>query len=448
MSEAFCIPVAHRRVPAPRPLAPRPPAPREKPPRAVHRLGTAFAAVYLVAAMGALAVFLVPVPTQMSGGGEAPAAFKLAWLMLYLASFGMLALLGPRLLKRELVIFAIPLYYLVSTAWSHAPRDSTLYGASLVLNTLVSLIIVRCIPPRAFPRFLGRVLFVACMVGLLLYLLGVPSVRYYDVHARPSLIGLEPLRGLFNHKITAGVGGAVAVLLFLYAERGPLRAVGVPLLLFYVLATGSSLAVAVLALALAGRGLVSAAARVRQAGAFYVLSLAAVTVAGVLCFRLFGAQVLELLERDVTLTGRTLLWGWGFGVFLEEPLLGWGYKGYNGTELSLQAAWVFIQFRNYDVPHFHNSYLQIMVEGGIFLLLATCIVFSATFGYWSRRSREQRAARAIPLVMFYVMAGSFFMNQLFQYNNFLTILMTTLFAYAARESGILRLPRDRAWAPA
>ncbi len=431
MSGAFCIPVAHGRIPAPCPHAPW----------AAARLGTVFAAIYLVASMGALAVFLVPNPVDLPAD-HTPAAFKLAWVGLYLSSFVVLALLGPRLLKRELVIFAIPLYYLLSTAWSHAPRDSTLYGASLVLNTVISLIIVRCIPARAFPRFLGRVLFAACMAGLVLYLLGVESVRYHDAHERISLIGLEPLRGLFNHKITAGVGGAVAILLFLYAERGLIRVAGVLLLLFFVLATGSSLAIAVLAVALAGRGLVSAATRVRQAGAFYVLALAATIVGGVIAFRLFGAQVLELLERDVTLTGRTLLWGWGFGVFLQEPLLGWGYKGYNGTNLSLQAAWVFIQFRNYDVPHFHNSYLQIMVEGGIFLLLATCIVFSATFGYWSKRSREHPASRAIPLVMFYVMAGAFFMNQLFQYNNFLTILMTTLFTYAARESGVLRPARS------
>lgn len=260
--------------------------------------------------MGALAVFLVPV-SEHASVAETPTSFKISWLALFGLTVLILSLLRRPFRKSDTLLFIIPWFLMLSTVWSHSRGATLQYSGMLVFNALATLVIVRCIPRRDFPRFAGRVVLIACVIGSSLFLIGFEPAAYIDVHGRKSLLGLNPMRGLFNHKITSGIGGAIGFFLIFYNERGIFRNISLAFLLLYVLSTGSSLAAAMIVITFAIRGVMLRLNRFRQAGFVYILAMVLLAAFAVVCFKLFGVAVLEALNRDSTLTGRTLLWGWG-----------------------------------------------------------------------------------------------------------------------------------------
>jgi exopolysaccharide production protein ExoQ len=79
-----------------------------------------------------------------------------------------------------------------------------------------------------------------------------------------------------------------------------------------------------------------------------------ITMAGLI----WGADLLNLLGREITFTGRTFLWRIAWDSILDRPLLGFGYGTYWSAKFGV--GWV---------PwHAHNGYLDAQLSGGIVLL--------------------------------------------------------------------------------
>ena len=72
-------------------------------------------------------------------------------------------------------------------------------------------------------------------------------------------------------------------------------------------------------------------------------------------------SVTESLGKDASLTGRTDLWAIARDAIGERPFLGWGFDSH--TSVMSESI--------YAVPfnHYHNGYLDTLVEGGVVLLL-------------------------------------------------------------------------------
>ena len=77
----------------------------------------------------------------------------------------------------------------------------------------------------------------------------------------------------------------------------------------------------------------------------------------------------DVLHRDLTLTGRLIIWPGVFEDFLKQPLLGYGISEngsifydtvYNAKWMKVDGVWL----------HAHNEFLQTLYEGGILTLLA------------------------------------------------------------------------------
>ncbi|WP_133152092.1 O-antigen ligase family protein, partial [Vibrio lentus] len=77
------------------------------------------------------------------------------------------------------------------------------------------------------------------------------------------------------------------------------------------------------------------------------------------------------MGKDPTLTGRTFLWDIGYYLFLEKPILGYGYEGFfrignDGAE----DIWEIFHITSRSGFNFHNMYIDTMVEfGSIGLIL-------------------------------------------------------------------------------
>ena len=68
---------------------------------------------------------------------------------------------------------------------------------------------------------------------------------------------------------------------------------------------------------------------------------------------LFSYILVDLLGKDLTFNGRTLIWDYAIELFKKNPLLGTGMEVYE-TRLQVKGMY-----------HAHNTYLNILMEGGV-----------------------------------------------------------------------------------
>ncbi|WP_157736182.1 O-antigen ligase family protein [Granulosicoccus antarcticus] len=93
--------------------------------------------------------------------------------------------------------------------------------------------------------------------------------------------------------------------------------------------------------------------------------------------------------KDMTLTGRTDLWGVAWDAFMQRPILGWGYDNHQ-TVMEAPA---------FGVPynHYHNGYMDSLVSGGVFF--GAAIIFSYGAYFLRYLSLSSRVTNAFPLLV-------------------------------------------------
>lgn len=92
--------------------------------------------------------------------------------------------------------------------------------------------------------------------------------------------------------------------------------------------------------------------------------------------------------KDLTFTGRTLIWAATLDAWQERPLLGWGFGGILSAEpISSRTAevWRAIGFR---VPHSHSGPIDLGVQLGIIGLVIFLLLYVATMAGGLRIVRE------------------------------------------------------------
>jgi exopolysaccharide production protein ExoQ len=96
-----------------------------------------------------------------------------------------------------------------------------------------------------------------------------------------------------------------------------------------------------------------------------------------------ATDVLPLVGTEVTLTGRTLLWDTEMASFPKYPFLGVGFQAFwQVGNWRAEKLWLYSHIPGKAGFHFHNIYLQILVDlglVGLFALVATFAVIIARF---------------------------------------------------------------------
>ena len=76
-------------------------------------------------------------------------------------------------------------------------------------------------------------------------------------------------------------------------------------------------------------------------------------------------SILDFMDKDPTLTGRTDLWPYAIDAILEQPLFGWGFTAFwsplnpRAAEISSMVGW------DFAVPEAHNGLLELLLDVGI-----------------------------------------------------------------------------------
>lgn len=408
----------------------------------MRKLDLIITSIYLAASMGLFANLIFGHETEGRNNG----LFLLSWFFLYVLTLARLLTLKPKIYRSDAACFYLAVIPLASSLWSVEVVTSINYSIAFACNIAFCIYLRARFNIAELLNVIRYTIVIMITSSIILSILNFETVRYLDIHQRNTLVGTEPIRGLFNHKITAGFYASLGAILSLTIQRYTLRAAAICFHIIFILLTGSSSALALCILGLASYVLFFHARKQHLGALTFIVFIFIFLFLCVAGFALLSGPVLELLGRDPTLTGRTLLWGVGAQAAAERFLLGWGYQAYLNSEYSQILLRYIPQFANYDVPHFHNSYIQVLVDlGGLTFAILTFTIFSTLRKLYIRT--RIRSVEAIPALaaFFTISISAMFVFSIYNHNNFSSIFFFAMILFTTSPVKKHQPKRGNAW---
>jgi exopolysaccharide production protein ExoQ len=250
----------------------------------------------------------------------------------------------------------------LSTLWSLEPARTL--GKTVILTTSLVMVgglvsrhgIVGITQPM---RYAGWVVVILSLILLLLS----PPFALHDVDYPGAF------RGIFLHKNTLGVF-LTCVIMCSLAELGgtdrailPVTSIALLLASFAIVLVSESAAGLTISTAAVLIGLFLWLHQRSRIGALLKFSGMVVAVIVLLIvLLLWEKELLSLIGRESTLTGRTMLWQIIWQSILDRPIAGYGFGSYWVSQFGDPANFGWIPWTA------HNGYLDAQLSGGIILL--------------------------------------------------------------------------------
>lgn len=317
----------------------------------------------------ALSIFVFAYSTRF--GQVSILAYYACWLPLILVDYK--RVLGDY--RRFSWIIAFAVLACLSMFWSNAPGVTVRAGVQLLTHVVCALIAARTVSVRT--------LNIGALVGILMVVLFSIAFGQYNLD---PIDGTYSFVGAFSSKNQLGLFSSLGIYFAFTAvavqhERGLWRLLAVfcGLLCAYtllaaqsatsVLAIGATLAL-LICLKLAMRFSPSA----RKGGLVAGMAIGLLVVFVALNMGAADA-VLGAFGKDSTLTGRTYLWQQGWEAAMESFWFGVGYQGYWVQGFSeAERLWQEFYIGSRGGFHFHNTYIEVLVELGLAGILAIAVL--------------------------------------------------------------------------
>lgn len=316
-----------------------------------------------------------------------------------------LLIVDPRIMIGDLRpycwIVAFAVLGCLSAVWSAVPGLSLRGGLQYVSTIMCALIAARIASVKAM------------MAGMSL---GAALVLLYSLifgqFSYDPLDGVYSFIGAFGSKNQLGIFAALGVfssfsLLFLMRVATAWRLIGLASGAFGVFslyaaqsATSTITIAATIAATMGAAFLKKFSPRHRTVFLTALVPGALLSLSIAMTSGLFGA-ILGIFGKDSTLTGRTYLWQRGIEIAHEQPLLGIGFQAFWVQGFSRpEVLWQQFYIASRTGFHFHNTYIETMVElGYVGLLLLALIVVGLLVGYLYRLLTATRSDDVILLGM-------------------------------------------------
>ncbi|USI72464.1 O-antigen ligase family protein [Sphingomonas morindae] len=327
--------------------------------------------VVLMLMMPVLTTFYPPESYFFTGYSIAEQSFEPSAIMPVLllamsASQALVWLLLARVRRPRLSVLALLYLATVATSLAQSPAFAEALNRWLRLLPLTGFAMLAA---QIYPmRRMIRLFLVAFLLSALCSLV---MVAFFPVLGLAHMGGPYETswRGAIGHKNTAGfvygLGGLIAGLAYIdrLADRRLALATGLLCALIAVKSDSATALVAgasalFLTLALRGAALLPGTVRLLLLGAFSGLLLSALMLA------LSMPDLLAaMVGRDLTLTGRTLIWSEVWTLIEARPLSGWGYAFWQID--TPERAHIF-KVIAYVASHAHNSWLDLWLQVGLF----------------------------------------------------------------------------------
>ncbi|GAB4470253.1 MAG: polysaccharide biosynthesis protein HfsI [Elainellaceae cyanobacterium] len=287
------------------------------------------------------------------------------YLLTYLVVFCLLTIRWRKVLyvlQRDRYIWAILALVLLSFFWSEIPSRTLSRSISFTGSTLLGVYFATRYTLKQQLQLLGWTF--GLVVGLsLIYALLLPKYGIMGgVHA-------GAWRGIYTHKNNFGkmmtLSSVVFTLLLMSGQKQKLwfsLGLGLSVMLL-LLSTSKGALVNVMAMWAA----IAVCRLFRLQYHLLVISLGSIAVAagGASLWLLDNLEsiVVDVLGKDLTLTGRTDLWITVLEMIEQRPWLGYGYQAFwDGLDGPSAVVW---RAEAWQVPDAHNGFLDLLLQLGI-----------------------------------------------------------------------------------
>ena len=282
-------------------------------------------------------------------------------LLLMVSSFALLAR-GYRRIRsiRIGAILALGLagFLLLSAAWSINPQATTRQGIIYLFVVVGAIGTAGSFEVDEFMKVVAAVCGLAALASLLLIVVSPSSVFVGD----PG-----EYRGIFSQKNELGEAMAVGALAALHGIRASKRHRwhGALILVFVTIACFLSKSATSLLTIFVLCSVDAVSAMMRNGGSARILGIIVTVIAGpALAFIAISPDwLLEMMGKDPTLTGRTIIWSYVIPDIYQKPLLGWGYAAFWSP--NNPAAMEIGESIHWFAPEAHNGLLEILLTVGV-----------------------------------------------------------------------------------
>lgn len=325
-----------------------------------------------------------------------------------------------------------PIIAVISALWSEVPLLSARYAAQLLFTCYVGVFLALLLSPRRYILTLMTAMFVFCLLCIANGQMGTSADGWV-------LIGLTGSKNQLAYVAQILLMSAIATLTFKNVMP-PLRWIAVlalPLSVYLLEGTNSATAV----LMAAGGTFVLLSLwwteRLPPGGRLFtllglILILAPLTMLTPEAIDAFNHFMFNTLNKDPTLTGRTLLWERADHLIAQRPLLGYGFQsvwmGDSSETIGLRRLTGITDGRTF---HFHDSFRQAAVDTG-YIGLAAFVGVMVAVGFSSLRTILLRpsVASSFFVVLFALMVTRAFTDMLLGPFSIHTLLYFACCVYA------------------
>lgn len=373
-------------------------------------------------------------------GGSLERFIGIVYMGCYAAGLvlAMLSRALPQVLVRQPLLACLLILPLLSALWS-VDRDMTLVRTMMLLGTSFFGLFIGWHYERTY---LIRLLAIGVSLNLCISAALIVAVPSIGIDSTAAWAGTWV--GAYMHKngLGAAVGIAMLILFYAVATSGGIVRLGFLAMfaLGAVLLVGSrsatALVVTILALLLAlGFSLWR-----RAPGLVVTVLFAAAVFLPVLALLAIGQSdlvvhaLLDLLEKDVTVHGRTDIWHLVWPYILDRFWLGYGY----GSFWQPGFPWFsLIQARLHYAPHYsHNGVIELWIAGGAVTVLVALLVYLAALAKSLILAIRDRSAPDAAFAFVFLI--SFALRNvteasLLQSNDFLWLLFVALVVSTAKS---------------
>ncbi|WHA43632.1 O-antigen ligase family protein [Agrobacterium larrymoorei] len=284
---------------------------------------------------------------------------------------------------RYLWIFAFGILAVLSSFWSDAMSVTMRASIQYMTHIVCALIAMRVISITTLTR--GALLGI---IVVLLYSLLFGTYLFDALDGTTSFVGAFSSKNQLGFYASLGVLFAAASVLVL-RQRGiwlPIAGVTGLISAYSLLASQSATSVittaAVVAMVIGFLPLWLLAPGNRKMLFFALVGVGAIFVVAALQFGLLDA-ILGVFGKDTTLTGRTYLWQNGIEAAKRAPIFGVGYQGFWVPGFfDAERLWDDFFITGRSGFHFHNTYIEVVVENGfVGLFLLAMVLYGTLLGH-------------------------------------------------------------------
>lgn len=119
---------------------------------------------------------------------------------------------------------------------------------------------------------------------------------------------------------------------------------------------------------------------------------------------IFSFLIVDILHKDITLTGRIYIWDKVLKYIYERPLVGYGVESYSYRCIKMRSIAPLTYYDYYGALHGHCRFLEVMYRGGIILLIIYLLILIYSCRELMRHKNSMQA-KIISITIFAYLTG-------------------------------------------